>query len=63
MKDIQVQWKLNCLKQLQASLHNLFIISVGQYVPVNKAMLLTFYNQEKSSYVPKSIGHFSPLML
>ena len=26
-------------------------------------LLLTFNNQEKSIYVPKSIGHFSPLML
>ena len=26
-------------------------------------LLLTFNNQEKSIYVPKSIGHFSPIML
>ena len=26
-------------------------------------LLLTFANQEKSIYVPKSIAHFSPLML
>ena len=26
-------------------------------------LLLTFNNQEKSIYVPKRIGHFSPLML
>ena len=26
-------------------------------------LLLTSNNQEKSIYVPKSIGHFSPLML